>query len=155
MKAVVTTGSGGYERLEYRTAPIPEPGPGEVLLRVIAAGVNNTDINTRIGWYLSSVRNGTDSLSDALPDSDAEDGGWSGRTPFPMIQGTDCCGVVVGHGTGAALPKAGTRVLVRPCMRVQGFDSPETVWMGVDFDGAIAGPMVTMDLRDLYLRMCA
>ena len=29
----------------------PRPKPGEVLINVAAAGVNNTDINTRIGWY--------------------------------------------------------------------------------------------------------
>jgi len=54
MKAVVTTGHGGFDRLDYRDVPIPEPGPGEVLLRVLAASVNNTDINTRLGWYSSS-----------------------------------------------------------------------------------------------------
>ncbi len=38
--------------LEYRNnLPVPHPGKGEVLVRVTAAGVNNTDINTRIGWY--------------------------------------------------------------------------------------------------------
>jgi len=51
MKAVVTTGNGGYDRLDYRDVPIPVPLPGEVLLQVLAAGVNNTEINTRLGWY--------------------------------------------------------------------------------------------------------
>ena len=50
MLAVVTTGCGGYEKLEYKEVPTPVPGPGEVLLRVLAAGMNNTDINTRLGW---------------------------------------------------------------------------------------------------------
>ena len=45
MKAVLTTGHGGYERLVYQDVPVPTPGPGEVLLQVLAAGVNNTDIN--------------------------------------------------------------------------------------------------------------
>jgi len=58
MKAVVTVGHGGLSMLEYRDVPIPEPGPGEVLLRVLAAGVNTTDINTRLGWYSSSVTAG-------------------------------------------------------------------------------------------------
>lgn len=138
MKAVVTTGNGGYDRLEYRGVPIPAPGPGEVLLKVLAAGVNNTDINTRIGWYSSSVRRGTGCLSDGLPDPEIEDGGWNRRTPFPLIQGTDCCGEVVKHGGDVCFPEIGKRVLVRPCIRVQGFDSPETIWMGVDFDGAFA-----------------
>ena len=60
MKAVVTTGNGGYDRLEYRDVPIPVAGPGELLLKVLAAGVNNTEINTRLGWYSSSVTSGTE-----------------------------------------------------------------------------------------------
>ena len=40
------------DMLEYREdVPLPEPQAGEVLIRVGAAGINNTDINTRIGWY--------------------------------------------------------------------------------------------------------
>ena len=38
MMAVVTTGNGGYDKLVYREVPVPTPGPGEVLLRVLAAG---------------------------------------------------------------------------------------------------------------------
>ena len=34
---------------------MPLPGVGDVLIQVAAAGVNNTDINTRIGWYSKSV----------------------------------------------------------------------------------------------------
>ena len=49
MMAVVTLGNGGYEMLDYREVPKPQPGPGEVLVRVLAAGVNNTEINTRLG----------------------------------------------------------------------------------------------------------
>ncbi len=60
MKAIVTTGNGGYDKLDYRDVPIPVPGSGEVLLKVLAAGVNNTEINTRLGWYSSSVKSGTD-----------------------------------------------------------------------------------------------
>lgn len=51
MMAVVTTGMGGYEQLDYRQVDTPTPGPGEVLLAVLAAGINNTDLNTRLGWY--------------------------------------------------------------------------------------------------------
>ena len=51
MMAVVTTGHGGYEKLEYKSVPTPVPAAGEVLLQVLAAGVNNTEINTRLGWY--------------------------------------------------------------------------------------------------------
>ncbi|MFD2856544.1 hypothetical protein ACFSZS_19740 [Seohaeicola zhoushanensis] len=79
MKAVVTTGIGGYDKLDYREVEVPQPGPGEVLLRVLAAGVNNTEINTRLGWYSSSVRAGT---GETGGDPELRDGGWNGATPF-------------------------------------------------------------------------
>ena len=138
MDAVVTAGTGGYEKLEYREVPVPAPRPGEVLLKVLAAGMNNTEINTRLGWYSASVHDGTEQLSAAAPESNVADGGWNAPTPFPFIQGTDCCGEVTAHGEGVSGPAIGTRVLVRPCMRVSGFDSPENIWMGSDFDGAFA-----------------
>ena len=47
MKAVVTTGNGDYDKLEYRDVPLPEPRAGELLLKVLAAGVNNTGIRHR------------------------------------------------------------------------------------------------------------
>ena len=49
MWAVVTTGNGGYDRLEYRQVATPVAKPGEALIRVLAAGMNNTEINTRLG----------------------------------------------------------------------------------------------------------
>ena len=55
MKAVVTTGNGGYDKLEYRDVPIPTLEAGEVLLQFLAAGANNTDINTPLVWYSSAV----------------------------------------------------------------------------------------------------
>ncbi|MBW4933226.1 alcohol dehydrogenase family protein [Marinobacter sp. F4206] len=138
MKAVVTKGNGGYEQLDYCDVPIPVPGPGEVLLRVLAAGVNNTEINTRLGWYSSSVEGGTEQLSETAGESEIEDGGWNETTPFPLIQGTDCCGEVTARGEGVTRPDTGKRVLVRACMRVNGFDSLENLWMASDFDGAFA-----------------
>ena len=45
---------------------------------------------------------------------------------------------VVLHALGHAGPLLGRRVLVRSCMRPQGFGSMETLWMGSDFDGAFA-----------------
>lgn len=135
MKAVVTRGHGGYEKLEFRSVPLPEPGPGEVLLKVLAAGVNNTEINTRLGWYSSSVRKGT---GDTGEDEDRADGGWNATTPFPLIQGTDCCGRIVAAGSDGDAARIGERVIVRACMREHGFDSMRTLWLGSDFDGAFA-----------------
>lgn len=134
MKAMVTTGIGGFDRLEYRDLPVPVPEPGELLVRVLAAGVNNTDVNTRLGWYSPSVTDGTD----GIPAVDRIDGGWSGPTPFPLIQGTDCCGVVEDVASGVDDSLVGRRVLVRPCMRTAGFGSMDTVWLGSDLAGAFA-----------------
>lgn len=52
MSGVLLTGHGGFEKLEYRTdLNVPELEADEVLIKVGGAAVNNTDINTRIGWY--------------------------------------------------------------------------------------------------------
>ena len=118
MLAVVTTGNGDLGVLDVREVRRPRPTEGEVLVRVLAAGVNATDVNTRVGWY--------------------EDGGWSSPSPFPFIQGTDCCGIVEQTGAGVDESLTGQRVLVRPCMRPHGFGSADTLWFGSDFDGAFA-----------------
>jgi len=138
MQAVVTTGVGGYDRLEYREVPRPIPALGEILLQVLAAGVNNTEINTRIGWYSAAVSTGTGAAAIAAEQDSASPAasGWSGATPFPLIQGTDCCGRVVADASGTHA--IGARVLVRPCSRPNGWSSLESVWMGSDFDGAFA-----------------
>ena len=51
MRAVVATEPGGPEVLEVRKLPDPEPGPGEVLLRVAATAVNRADLLQRQGYY--------------------------------------------------------------------------------------------------------
>lgn len=51
MRAVVITRFGGPEVLEIREVPVPEPGPGEVLVRVHAVGLNRADILQRKGHY--------------------------------------------------------------------------------------------------------
>jgi NADPH:quinone reductase-like Zn-dependent oxidoreductase len=140
MKAVVTTGNGGLDRLVYRDVARPQAGPGEVLVQVLAAGVNNTEVNTRLGWYSSSV---TADTSGAWADEEREarqkeDGGWSLPTPFPFIQGTDCCGLVVELGDGVDGALLGRRILVRPNMRPDGFGSLRNIWMASEFDGAFA-----------------
>ncbi len=138
MKAVVTTGNGGFDKLVYQDVPVPELMPGEVLIKVLAAGVNNTEINTRLGWYSSSVTGSTNATADQSSDSEKSDGGWNDATPFPFIQGTDCCGQVVSTAASEHDDLIGKRVLVRPCIRKTDFDSLDHIWMGSDFDGAFA-----------------
>ena len=139
MQAVVTLGNGGYEQLSYQTVPMPKPEADEVLIKVLAAGVNNTEINTRLGWYSDSITGATEDTDQADSDKATEhdDGGWDGSTPFPFIQGTDCCGEVI-QAPEEYEHLIGKRVLVRACMRTEGFDSWASAWMGSNFDGAFA-----------------
>lgn len=155
MMAVVTTGNGGFDRLVYREVRRPEPAPGEVLLQVLAAGVNNTEINTRIGWYSKSVAGATSEMSATQEQSAADiaDGGWNGATPFPIIQGTDCCGRVVAAGAGVDASLIGKRALVRACMRVSGYASMDNIWMGSNFDGAFA-EYVTVPASEVFAVDC-
>ena len=155
MKAVVTTGNGGYDKLEYRDVPIPILGSGEVLLQVLAAGVNNTEINTRLGWYSSSVTNSTETTAE-IEEKQAiakADGGWNEATPFPFIQGTDCCGRVAAVAPGEDEMLVGVRALVRPCIRLTDFNSMENVWMASDFDGAFA-QFVKVPAREVFPLRC-
>jgi NADPH:quinone reductase-like Zn-dependent oxidoreductase len=155
MKAVVTNGNGGYEQLEYRDVPIPRLAAGEVLLQVLAAGVNNTEINTRLGWYSSAVTASTEDLTTTeIEEAKAKaDGGWNEATPFPLIQGTDCCGRLIAVAPGGDESSLGLRVLVRPCIRTLGFECMENIWMASDFDGAFA-QFVKIDAREVFPVNC-
>ncbi|MDX2481008.1 MAG: alcohol dehydrogenase family protein [Desulfuromusa sp.] len=155
MKAIVTNGNGGYEKLEFRDVPIPVLTKGEVLLQVLAAGINNTEINTRLGWYSSSVTTGTETLT-AVEKEKAQkqaDGGWNEATPFPFIQGTDCCGRVVAVAPGGDESTIGLRVLVRPCIRKSGWTSLENIWLASDFDGAFA-QFVKVPVEEVFPVVC-
>ncbi|MDE2435966.1 MAG: alcohol dehydrogenase family protein [Sphingomonadales bacterium] len=136
MRAVVLTGFGGFERLEYRPDwPVPVPGPGEVLIRVGGAGVNNTDINTRIGWYSKAVE-GSTAEGGASGFAEAEGEGWSGtQFSFPRIQGIDAAGTVVAVGPGVDSSRIGQRVLVEPA-----WPKPDGTcdFFGSERDGAFA-----------------
>jgi len=139
MKAIVTTGHGDYDKLSYEDVLIPQLNEDEVLVKVLACGVNNTEINTRLGWYSETVDKGTNNFNENKHEI-KEKGGWQGSTPFPLIQGTDCCGIVVkaGNNVKNSNDLLNNRVLIRCCQRVDGFNSFKTVWMASDFNGAFA-----------------
>ncbi|MDH3762563.1 MAG: alcohol dehydrogenase family protein [Gammaproteobacteria bacterium] len=142
MVAVHLTGHGGFETLQYREdVPVPTPGADEVLIRVAAAGVNNTDINTRIGWYSKKVDAATDSGGAAgFDEVDDADATWSGvPMAFPRIQGADCCGVIVSVGGDVDAARVGERVIVRNMLRSYVDYRPYECWtFGSECDGAFA-----------------
>lgn len=142
MGAVLLTGYGGFDKLEYRDdVPVPGPGPDEVLIRVGAAGINNTDINTRIGWYSKRVatdtnQGGAGGFEAANPD----DASWQGVSlAFPRIQGADCCGRIVAVGNAVDQSRIGQRVIVRNMLRSYVGYRPFECWtLGSECDGAFA-----------------
>ena len=139
MRAYLLIGHGGPEMLRLvPDAPTPKTSIGEVLIHVGAAGLNNTDINTRVGWYSKG-------------DAQAEDASWGGGTiQFPRIQGADICGIVVEVGEGADTALLGKRVLVEPCLREAAGQSLESPWyIGSECDGGFAD-YVTVAARHTY-----
>ncbi|KAG9568134.1 NAD(P)-binding protein, partial [Aureobasidium melanogenum] len=142
MIGVVLTGHGGFEKLQYRKdLKIPSPGPDEVLIRVAAAGINNTDINTRIGWYSKGVETGTgEETTNASATRTDDDSTWSGKPlEFPRIQGADCCGRIVAVGNNVSTQRIGERVLVRNMLRSYVNYRPYECWtFGSECDGAFA-----------------
>lgn len=143
MHAVVLTGHGGLDRLEYRTdVPVPRPGPGEVLVNVHAAGMNNTDINTRIGWYSRSVQSGTTGEGGRKGlDVDRDGmGDWSGSVSFPRIQGADIAGRIAAVGDGADPKRVGEHVVCNPYIwdpdSDEGMDGAR--FIGAELDGGFA-----------------
>ena len=142
MAAVLLTGHGGFDRLDYREdVAVPVAGADEVLIRVSAAGINNTDINTRIGWYSKKVEGDTNSGgAGGFDEIDSEDASWSGvPLEFPRIQGADCCGTIVAVGADVDASRIGERVIVRSIMRHYTGYRPFECWtFGSECDGAFA-----------------
>ncbi len=142
MVAVYLTGHGGLEALQYRDdVPVPEVSSDELLIKVAAAGINNTDINTRIGWYSKKVVDATDAGgTEGFDEVDDDDATWSGvPMAFPRIQGADCCGVVVAVGDSIDDRRIGERVIVRNMLRSYVGYRPFECWtLGSECDGAFA-----------------
>jgi NADPH:quinone reductase-like Zn-dependent oxidoreductase len=142
MAAAVLTGHGGLESLEYRTdVPVPRPREGEVLIEVGASAVNNTDINTRIGWYSKAVTAGTNAGgASGFTEITDDDASWSGEPlAFPRIQGADACGRIVAVGEGVSPDRIGERVLVRNMLRTYVGYRPFECWtFGSECDGGFA-----------------
>lgn len=117
MRAMVLSGHGGLDRLSLKTDwPIPKITNSEALIRVLACGLNNTDINTRIGWYSREVTGATDDLLDDSMNS--EDATWGGvALKFPRVQGADVCGIVERVGSEVDSGLIGKRVLIDTWLR--------------------------------------
>ena len=154
MTAVLLTGHGDTDKLVLRhDVPVPTPKAGEVLIRVAASAVNNTDINTRIGWYSKKIEVETSAAADVAPDED--DASWSGvPLQFPRIQGADACGHVVAVGPGVDSARIGERVLVRNMLRSYVDYRPYECWtFGSEIDGGFA-QFTVAPAREVFAVRC-
>lgn len=102
MRALTFDEHGGLDVLRVDEVPTPEPGPGEVLVRVEAASLNHHDVFTRRG----------------MPGI---------RTPLPMVPGCDAAGRVAVLGDGVTGWSEGDRVLVDPLIGRTGMIG-DTAW---------------------------
>ncbi len=154
MCAVRLIGHGGIEKLVYGDdVPTPVPADDEVLIRVVAAGMNNTDINTRIGWYSKEATTGT-TTQGARDGTDVKVGGmgdWKVGLSFPRIQGADIIGHIVGVGKSVDSERIGQRVTCDPYVLES--DDQEgwrnSGFLGADYDGGFA-QFVTVPTRNVY-----
>ncbi|SMX32712.1 D-arabitol-phosphate dehydrogenase [Maliponia aquimaris] len=140
MRAMVTMGHGDMDQLVFRTDwPRPDPAPGEVLVRVLACGLNNTDINTRTGWYSKTV---TSATTGGIYDKvGQEDPAWGGAPiAFPRIQGADACGEIVAVGDGVDPARIGQRVITDNWLRdpQAPLDKSKAGYFGSERDGGFA-----------------
>ncbi|MEM8980133.1 MAG: alcohol dehydrogenase family protein [Pseudomonadota bacterium] len=145
MQAYVLMRHGDLDALEWREDwPVPTPGPGQVLIKVAACGLNNTDINTRSGWYSKAVTSAT--TGGAYEEVSDDDPTWGGAPiSFPRIQGADVCGHVVAVGAEVDATLIGERVLTDNWLRdwSDPLNKDKTGYFGSESDGGYAQYCVT------------
>jgi zinc-binding alcohol dehydrogenase/oxidoreductase len=93
MKAIRLHELGGPENLVYEDVPDPEPGPGEVVVRLSAAALNRRDVFVTHGMYPGAK-----------------------QEALPVTLGSDGSGEVVARGDGAEGPDEGTEVVINPAL---------------------------------------
>lgn len=151
MNAFVLMRHGGLDALEYKKDwPIPQATGREVLIKVGACGMNNTDVNTRSGWYSKTVDEAT--TGDAYSEVSDDDPTWGGAPiTFPRIQGADVVGQVVAVGPDADASLIGKRVITDNWLR--DWENPEnknsTGYFGSECDGGYA-QYTKIDERNVY-----
>jgi len=125
MRAVRITKHGGPEVLDLVEVAVPAPQAGEILIRVSAVALNNTDLWTREGAY-------------GRPGDPTALSGWRGPIDFPRIQGADVAGRVAAVGTDVDAGLVGQRVVVDPTIYDAEGPDANPVGLGSECDGGYA-----------------
>lgn len=155
MKAVLLTGHGELDKLVFRDDwPTPTPSPDEVLIKIHACGLNNTDVNSRTAWYSKGVVAGT--TGTALESAQSDDASWGGSAlKFPRIQGADVSGTVCDIGEQVPKFMLGKRVMIEPWLR--DWSDPDNFgkcgYFGSERDGGFA-EYTTVDYRQVHPINC-
>lgn len=151
MRAMVLMRHGNLDALEYRDDwPVPVPQGREVFIKVSATGMNNTDVNTRAGWYSKSV---TDATTGGAYDLDeTADNTWGGAgVQFPRIQGADVCGHVAAVADQQDQHLIGKRVITDAWLRdwSDPLNMHKTGYFGSEADGGYA-EYTKIDARNVH-----
>ena len=136
-----STGHGGLDKLVlHHDWPVPVPGHRPTcLIKVHACGLNNTDVNTRSGWYSKAVSEAT--TGGAYQEVGEDDPTWGGAPiSFPRIQGADVVGTVVAVGEAVDAALIDKRVMADCWLRDWSDpESKETVgYFGSECNGGFA-----------------
>ncbi|MCW8808744.1 MAG: NAD(P)H-quinone oxidoreductase [Rhodanobacter sp.] len=96
MQAIEITHPGAAEVLQLTRRPIPQAGPGEVLIKVAAAGINRPDVFQRMGNYAPPP--GASDLPGLEVAGEMVDGDLTGDNPFGLKPGDPVCALLAGGG---------------------------------------------------------
>ncbi|WP_189440920.1 NAD(P)H-quinone oxidoreductase [Rhodanobacter panaciterrae] len=134
MQAIEITRFGAPDVLQLAQRPIPQPGPGEVLIKVAASGVNRPDVFQRQGHYAPPL--GASDLPGLEVAGELVDGDFGGDNPFGLKRGDAVCALLAGGGYAeyAVAPLAQCLPVPAGLSLVEAAALPEnyfTVWSNV------------------------
>jgi NADPH:quinone reductase len=141
MRAIEITRPGGPEVLQEAERPMPRPGSGEVLIKVVASGVNRPDVFQRMGRYAPPA--GASDLPGLEVSGTLVEGDFSGGNPYQLKPGDAVCALLAGGGYAeyAAAPLGQCLPVPKGVSLIEAAALPETfftVWSNV-FDRAQLG----------------
>jgi NADPH:quinone reductase len=96
MRAIEISHPGGPDVLRLAERPIPQPGPGEVLIKVAASGINRPDVFQRLGNYAPPP--GASDLPGLEVAGELVEGDFSSHNPFGLQRGDQVCALLAGGG---------------------------------------------------------
>jgi NADPH:quinone reductase len=134
MQAIEITRFGAPDVLQLARRPVPHAGPGEVLIKVAASGVNRPDVFQRQGHYAPPP--GASDLPGLEVAGELLDGDFGGDNPFGLRRGDAVCALLAGGGYAeyAVAPLAQCLPVPRGLSLIEAAALPEnyfTVWSNV------------------------